>query len=86
MHLVSSIDADIREAALRGLLELAKGRKNCTTCGSSIEKGDVKLRQILEDRIKEISLMSQEDLSAAKEERQLLNSLWITFYNEPSSL
>ncbi|KAL1200554.1 hypothetical protein V5N11_032954 [Cardamine amara subsp. amara] len=79
MHLVSSIDADIREAALRGLLELAKGRKNCTTCDSSIEIGNEKVRQILEDRIKGISLMSQEDLSASKEERQVLDSLWITF-------
>ncbi|EOA21143.1 hypothetical protein CARUB_v10001487mg [Capsella rubella] len=86
MHLVSSIDADVREAALRGLLKLTEARKECSTCGSIIEKGDEKLRQILEDRIKGISLMSQEDLSAAKEERELLNSLWITFYNEPSTL
>ncbi|KAF8089845.1 hypothetical protein N665_0496s0051 [Sinapis alba] len=78
MNLVSSSDADIREAALRGLLALAKGRK-CCTCGSSIGKGDDKLRQILEDRIKAISLMSEEDRSAAEEERQLLDSLWITF-------
>lgn len=86
MHLVSSIDADVREAALQGLLELAKARKECSTCGSSLEKGDEKLRQILKDRIEGITLMSQEDLSAAKEERQLLDSLWITLYNEPSSL
>ncbi|CAD5330567.1 unnamed protein product [Arabidopsis thaliana] len=87
MHLVSSFDADVREAALRGLLELVKARKDCSTCGSSILKGDERLRQILKDRIKAISLfMSQEDLSAAKEERQLLDSLWTTFYNEHSSL
>lgn len=85
MNLVSSSDADVREAALRGLLDLAKDRKYCI-CGSTIEKGDEKLRQILQDRIKGISFMSQEDLSAAKEERQLLDSLWITLYNEPSSL
>jgi len=87
MHLVSSFDADVREAALRGLLELVKARKDCSTCGSSILKGDERLRQILKDRIKAISLfMSQEDLSAAKEERQLLDSLWTPFYNEHSSL
>jgi len=93
MHLVSSFDADVREAALRGLLELVKARKDCSTCGSSIVKGDERLRQILKDRIKAISrvkamslFMSQEDLSAAKEERQLLDSLWTTIFNEPSSL
>ncbi|CAH2074511.1 unnamed protein product, partial [Thlaspi arvense] len=85
MRLVSSSDADIREAALRGLLELAKDGKYCI-CGSSIEKDGEKLRRFLEERIKGISLMSQEELSAAEDERQLLNSLWITFYNEPSSL
>ncbi|ESQ40133.1 hypothetical protein EUTSA_v10014140mg [Eutrema salsugineum] len=85
IHLVSSFDADIREAALRGLLELAKNRKLCT-CGSSLGKDNEKLRQILEDQIKGISLLSQEDLSAAEEERQLLDSLWVTLYNEPSSL
>ncbi|KAG2335036.1 hypothetical protein Bca4012_016019 [Brassica carinata] len=77
MNLVSSSDVDTRDASLRGLLALAKARK-CCTCGSSIEKGDEKLRQILEDRIKAISLMSEEDRSAAEEERQLLDSLWIT--------
>lgn len=30
--------------------------------------------------------MSPEDLGAAKEERQLVDSLWNTCYNEPSSL
>ncbi|XP_010543280.1 PREDICTED: hsp70 nucleotide exchange factor fes1-like [Tarenaya hassleriana] len=84
MHLASSEDADIREAALRGLLELAKDRNDGSGC--SIEKDDEKLRQILEERVKGISLMSPEDLGAAKEERQLVDSLWNTCYNEPSSL
>ncbi|VVB12919.1 unnamed protein product [Arabis nemorensis] len=79
MCLVSSVDADVRVAALRGMLELAKDRK-CLTCGSSIEKD--KLQQILEDRVKGIRLMSQEDRTAAEEEKQLLDSLWIKFSNK----
>jgi hsp70-interacting protein len=86
MRLVSSSDADVREAALRGLLDLTKDRKHCI-CGSTIKKEDnEKLRQILQERIEGISFMSPEDLSAAKEERELLDSLWIAFYNEPSFL
>ncbi|KFK24600.1 hypothetical protein AALP_AA8G000300 [Arabis alpina] len=79
INLVSSIDADIREASLRGLLDLTKHRK-CLACGSTPEK-DEKLRQILEDRIKGINVMSQEDHEAAQEEKQLLDSLWIRFFN-----
>ncbi|KAH0881261.1 hypothetical protein HID58_068655, partial [Brassica napus] len=85
MHLASSDDAETREAALRGLLELAR-EKNDGSGSSSIEKGDEKLRQLLEERIEGISLMSQEDLGTVKEERQLVDSLWRVCYNEPSSL
>ncbi|XP_010276700.1 PREDICTED: uncharacterized protein LOC104611382 [Nelumbo nucifera] len=84
MHLASSGDADVREAALRGLLELTQDRK-----GESISvftEDDEKLKQILQDRIKDISSMSSDDLGAAKEERQLVDSLWNACYNEPSSL
>ncbi|KAJ8532921.1 hypothetical protein K7X08_015810 [Anisodus acutangulus] len=84
MHLASSEDGEVREGALRGLLELAKYRSGQVN-GSSIEENE-KLKQILEDRIKGISTMSPEDLGAAKEERQLVDSLWNTCYNEPSSL
>ncbi|KAG7581190.1 TOG domain [Arabidopsis suecica] len=83
MHLASSDDAEIREAALRGLLELAREKNDGS---SSIDKSDEKLRQLLEERIKGISLMSQEDLETVKEERQLVDSLWSICYNEPSSL
>lgn len=85
MHLASSDDAETREAALRGLLELAR-EKHDGSGGSSIDKSDEKLRQLLEERIKGISLMSQDDLEAVKEERQLVDSLWSICYNEPSSL
>ncbi|XAR68929.1 hypothetical protein NMG60_11000344 [Bertholletia excelsa] len=83
MHLASSEDADVREAALRGLLELAQDRPSGK--GSSAED-DEKLKQILQERINGISLMSQEDLGAAREERHLVDSLWNAYYNEPSSL
>nr|VDC73031.1 unnamed protein product [Brassica rapa] len=85
MHLASSDDAETREAALRGLLELTR-EKNDGSGSSSIEKGDEKLRQLLEERIEGISLMSKEDLGTVKDERQLVDSLWRVCYNEPSSL
>lgn len=86
MHLASSEDAEVREAALRGLLELARDRPGGTTNGSSLGDEDEKLKQILQERINGISLMSPEDLGAAKEERQLVDSLWNACYKEPSSL
>ncbi|XP_021744031.1 hsp70-binding protein 1-like [Chenopodium quinoa] len=83
IHLASSEDTSVREAALQGLLELARGKLDETT-GQSIE--DDKLKQLLEERIQSISTMSQEELGAVKEERQLIDSLWNAFYNEPSAL
>ncbi|XP_042477033.1 hsp70-binding protein 1-like [Macadamia integrifolia] len=84
MHLASSDDAEVREAALRGLLELARERGGGTN--NSLAEDCEKLKQILQDRIKGISVMSPDDLGAAKEERQLVDSLWNACYNEPSSL
>ncbi|TXG58642.1 hypothetical protein EZV62_016471 [Acer yangbiense] len=84
MHLASSEDADVREAALRGLLELANDKSDGNT-GRLVEE-DEKLKQLLEERIKGISEMSPEDLGAAREERLLVDSLWNTCYNESSSL
>ncbi|PHT32752.1 hypothetical protein CQW23_29089 [Capsicum baccatum] len=85
MHLASSEDGEVREGALRGLLELAKDRTGEDAGSSSIEENE-KLKQILQERIEGLSSMSPEDLGAAKEERQLVDSLWNTCYNEPSSL
>uniref|UniRef100_A0A2P2JFZ3 TOG domain-containing protein n=1 Tax=Rhizophora mucronata TaxID=61149 RepID=A0A2P2JFZ3_RHIMU len=84
LHLASSEDADVREAALRGLFELALGREDGNNGRPS--EDDEKLKQLLEERIKGISLMSPEDLGAAREERHLVDSLWKVCYNEPSSL
>lgn len=83
MHLVSSDDSEVREAALGGLLELAR---DMTSGSSTALAEEGKLREVLQERIKSISSMSAEDLGAAREERHLVNSLWNTCYNEPSSL
>ncbi|XP_015088762.1 hsp70-binding protein 1 [Solanum pennellii] len=85
MHLASSDDGEVREGALRGLLDLAQD-KTGEVAGSSSTEENEKLKQILQERIKGISSMSPGDLGAAKEERQLVDSLWNTCYNEPSSL
>ncbi|CAL9122511.1 unnamed protein product [Musa acuminata var. zebrina] len=83
VHLVSGDDSNVREAALGGLLELARDR---TSGSSTVLAEEDKLKQILENRIEDISSMSAEDLGAAREERQLVDSLWSACYNEPSSL
>ncbi|KAJ6331642.1 hypothetical protein OIU76_010098 [Salix suchowensis] len=84
VHLASSEDAEVREAALRGLLELARNKIDGNT--GRLGEDDEKLKQLLEERINGISLMSPEDLGAAREERQLVDLLWNACYNEPSSL
>ncbi|KAK6126013.1 hypothetical protein DH2020_040240 [Rehmannia glutinosa] len=81
MHLASNEDVEVREAALSGLLELARDKPD----NNSSEEND-KLKEILQERIKDISEMSAEDLGAAREERHLVDSLWVTCFNEPSSL
>lgn len=83
MHLASSDDSTVREAALGGLLELARDR---TSGGSAALAGEDKLKQVLKERIEGISSMSADDLGAAREERQLLDTLWGACYDEPSSL
>lgn len=84
MHLASSEDGEVREGALQGLLELT--RVNTGQSDGSLRVDDEKLKQLLQQRIDGISLMSPEDLGAAREERQLVDSLWNACYNEPSSL
>ncbi|KAI4356493.1 hypothetical protein L6164_000515 [Bauhinia variegata] len=84
MHLASSEDGDVREGALQGLLELAREKKDGS--GSRLGEDDEKLKQLLQERINGISLMSAEDLGAAREEGHLVDFLWSTCFNEPSSL
>lgn len=83
-HLASSEDASVREAALQGLLELARAKPDETT--GHIADEDNKMKQLLEERIGNISSLSQEELGAAREERQLVDSLWNAYYNEASPL
>ncbi|KAI9116060.1 hypothetical protein K1719_012990 [Acacia pycnantha] len=84
MHLASSEDANVREAALRGLLELARNEKD--GAARVLGDDDDKMKQLLQERINGIGSMSAEDLGAAREERHLVDSLWRTCFNEPSSL
>uniref|UniRef100_A0A0D9W0U4 TOG domain-containing protein n=1 Tax=Leersia perrieri TaxID=77586 RepID=A0A0D9W0U4_9ORYZ len=83
MHLALSDDPGVREAALGGLLELARDKK--TVAGNALPDQD-KLKDILKSRIEGISMMDADDLHAHREERQLVDSLWKECYNEPSSL
>ncbi|XP_057524955.1 uncharacterized protein LOC130804513 [Amaranthus tricolor] len=83
-HLASSEDASVREAALQGLLELARAKPDGTT--GHVTDEDNKMKQLLEERIGNISSLSQEELGAAREERQLVDSLWNAYYNEASPL
>lgn len=85
MHLASSEDGGVREGALKGLLELAKENAGQTN-GGSLKVDNEKLKQLLQERINGISMMSPEDLDSAREERLLVDSLWNACYNEPSSL
>jgi hsp70-interacting protein len=81
IHLASNQDFEVREFALRGLLELAREESV-----RNLDRGDVNLRQLLEERTRRIIVMSDEDLCAAREERQLVDSLWTVCYDEPSLL
>ncbi|CAM0872489.1 unnamed protein product [Alopecurus aequalis] len=83
MRLVSSDDPDVREAALGGLLELARD----TALGNrSLLADQDRLQRLLWGRIQSIRMMAPEDLDAAREERQLVDSLWIACYHQPSML
>ncbi|KAG7565580.1 TOG domain [Arabidopsis suecica] len=81
IHLASNQDFEVREFALRGLLELAREESD-----RNLDRADVNLRQLLEERTRSIIVMSDEDLCAAREERQLVDSLWTVCYDEPSHL
>ncbi|XP_010515885.1 PREDICTED: uncharacterized protein LOC104791648 isoform X3 [Camelina sativa] len=81
IHLASNEDLEVREFALRGLLELAR-----EVSERNLDRADVNLRQLLEERTRRIIVMSDEDLCAAREERQLVDSLWTICYDEPSHL
>lgn len=85
MHLANSKDGQVREAALRGLLELEQNRVE-QTGGCCTSEEDGKLKEVLQERIEGINVMSPEDLGAAMEERHLVDALWRARYDEPSSL
>ncbi|KAK4774622.1 hypothetical protein SAY86_009557 [Trapa natans] len=85
MHLAASSDADVREASLRGILVLGNEKSDGARALLS-EEDEEKLKQLLRERINCITLMSPDDLGAAREERQLLDSIWSAYFKEPSFL
>lgn len=84
IHLASNEVTAVREAALGCLLELARDKPDGSSLILSV--GERKLKELLEERIRGIGAMTPDELSAAREERQLVDSLWIACYKEPSSL
>ncbi|KAL6534303.1 hypothetical protein OROHE_013228 [Orobanche hederae] len=87
MHLVWNEDPCVREAALRVLLDLAQYKADHPNISTSEEeREEEKLKQILKERVKEISEMSAEELGSVREEWQLVDSLWNTCHSEPSPL
>ncbi|VAI24259.1 unnamed protein product [Triticum turgidum subsp. durum] len=80
---LQSDDSGVREAALGGLLELARDK---TPAARNALPDQDKLKDVLKSRIEGISAMDADDLQAAREERQLVDSLWKECYGEPSSL
>ncbi|KAJ3682711.1 hypothetical protein LUZ60_012938 [Juncus effusus] len=80
LHLASSQDSGVRESALSNLLELIRNNSNYSLFKTP------KMRKLLEGRMSCISMMSAEDLYAAREERWLVESLWNACYDEPSVL
>ncbi|CAN8254619.1 unnamed protein product [Cochlearia groenlandica] len=81
IHLASNQDLEVREFSLRGLLELARDGSE-----RNLDRADVNLRQLLEEGTRRVIAMSEEDLCAAREERELIDILWTVCYNEPSGL
>lgn len=82
--LVGNADADVRQAALHNLVEMAKNGKLKDEVPGNEDGG--LLRQALGSQIDKIQNMKAEDLGALKEERFLLNTLWQECFDEPSSL
>jgi hsp70-interacting protein len=80
----SNPNADVRQAALHCLLEVAR---NCGDGEESTTPEETSaLRKVLGDRIDEISRLNPEDLAALKEERHLVDALWQLLFHEPSKL
>ncbi|CAM6098192.1 unnamed protein product [Calypogeia fissa] len=81
ISLLSSQDADIRQAALSCLVETSK---NVGLEAAAETRGQ--LKQLLSQRIEEIKQLGPDDQAAAKEECYLIDSLWKLAFNEPSPL
>uniref|UniRef100_A0A453MAG8 Nucleotide exchange factor Fes1 domain-containing protein n=1 Tax=Aegilops tauschii subsp. strangulata TaxID=200361 RepID=A0A453MAG8_AEGTS len=70
----------------RKALHLTQYLLNNKAAASNALPDQDKLKDVLKSRIEGISAMDADDLQAAREERQLVDSLWKECYGEPSSL
>lgn len=86
MHLALSVDPEVREAALRCLVELARYRGGDGTKGILTKEEVVELNRVVGERIEGIIKMPPSELEVVKEERQLLDSLWNMFNEDQSPI
>ena len=84
VSLVVADDVDIRQTALRNLVEMARNEK--FNDHAEEKENTMNLRRALESRIEQIRSMDPEELSVVKEERALIDSLWEMCFHEPSLL
>ncbi|KAH7446670.1 hypothetical protein KP509_01G067900 [Ceratopteris richardii] len=80
--LIGNSNADIRQAALHSLLEMAHSGKLFEENGED----SAALKQALGLQIEKVHSMESDELVALKEERLLLDTLWQVCSNEPSLL
>eukprot|EP00850_Spirogloea_muscicola_P012404 SM000080S22919 [mRNA] locus=s80:101257:107523:+ [translate_table: standard] len=76
-RLLSSANADVRQASLQALLQLVQqSADKAVEIGSSVPG----LKEKLQERMTEIASLSKEDLAAAREERHLTDAVWQSCY------
>ncbi|EYU41749.1 hypothetical protein ABFS82_10G029700 [Erythranthe guttata] len=86
-HLASSSDGGVREAVLSILLDMARDKSGSGKAAKKFSKEKEKyMKKVLQERVKRITEMSEEDLVAAKEEIRLVEELWRVCFCGPSPL
>lgn len=79
--LANSPDPDVRQGALQALVEIVRNQDKSRNFDDTTQ-----LKDVVRRRVEEIKGMNQEDLAAVKEERQLVDLLWLLLFKEPSEL
>ncbi|KAG0616390.1 hypothetical protein M758_5G111200 [Ceratodon purpureus] len=80
-NLANSPDLDVRQAALQALVEIIRHQDK-----SGKFEDTTQLKDIVRRRVEELKAMNQEDLAAVKDERQLVDLLWLLLFKQPSDL